>query len=544
MSKCKVDRKGSIILNKHIKSISYKIMKKKSFLLKLLMIILPLAISAFGVGQEHRFGRVCYSNSQRCFCNYSANMEQFYLRLQQPDDTSKMKNTLFKALNDAAGNVDAAGLEKIDWEKRFINWTHRYLKKRQDIESAPTREQKLRLIHQLHEEMAGEEAKKIRAIEELDPPLCIESKMLKRSEPWNAGLEEEKDTKWDKDDYNHASGYLYHGTSLGIAYIYAALNQMRGIAGLTAKLDPDGQIHQRGEAIYFAHPNYWMYAINYEKASFLGGIIAFTADYAVRQIRPARAVTAYYAWRSYLQENNLSFREGISFPPLEYFSLRAIIRVPLDDVGLYDDDDYHSDITGAETRTYKSVPLDRAEILIDRDISYPDRIDYSSGEGLGQTDPENLKRAPVDAYLYTKQFKGENKVYNTRKEEANPFLENIGNFVKNKWICVKDFLRIVTVSQAALVIGPEFFNGAFRPEKTYMCELLKIRGYHVIEADDIADARNKIAEVSDIYQVTKVVCFTGEDVRGKMQDLFAGFEPAIISHNDPAEALRELEQNL
>lgn len=337
------------------------------------------------------------------------------------------------------GDDEAENLD-VEWRERLQDWRRRYQEKRRSLLEASGLDAKLEIMLEIYGPMVDEEIQKIEAIEQAEEEERGPSpypEVRPRSRSWYEEIGEmTSEPLWDEEVVDR---YYYHGTSLGIALVSGVRGELWGIPGVSKVLEIDVELDEdmKGteveDRVYFDDPS--MY--REENWSTLDRVIGGTVEYANRQIRPARAVLAYYAFRGAWEAEGRQER----FPPFRYFLQRAILRFPKSDA---------LDVSGAallsDLGSDKPVPLQRGDILLDEDIPLPPRalIDGSNlafgdpewidGKGLSPEDEQRLRHlVPV-----------------TLDRISAAIGTRIGNVVMEKWRPLKGLLPLATDSSAGV----------------------------------------------------------------------------------------------
>jgi len=343
-----------------------------------------------------------------------------------------------------------AGLE--EWIERLTNWKSRYQEKRREVKAAPQLDKKLALLAEIHKRMSKEEMQKIQEIEAAQGPSPYP--LFKEWDPvgWREGFREDPKAQWDEAS---VSSYYYHGTSLGSALVAVKRGSLGGVPELSEWLEIQDEFKVEGAYRMIPGASYLLAPEDYPEQgrTDLGRLIYEATRFSDRVIRPAQAVLIYYALRALWEKEG---RKG-SFPPIDYFFQRAVLRIPKEDVqGIESREEGPGGFK--EHWTTRPIPFKRAEILVDEDIPIPKRPFHLRGVGL--SDPENIWYRPYypelpsdwdEVRLEEWQLDNQGFVSDTY-ERRNA----IGNKVMNSWRSVDKLLSPTAgLEEGAQVVAVE-----------------------------------------------------------------------------------------
>lgn len=264
-----------------------------------------------------------------------------------------------------------------DWTKLRDDWLATYTKERELLKGLSGQE-KHDSVLRIHQELAQAELARIRKIEQHEaetfgpsPYPCI----LPDSDSHSVTLDtDDTDDGLFMPDPPH--DFYFHGTSLGIAVVCGQEGALGKITRLSKLLDIDGMYLEAGERTYLFDISR---RDDMKDRYLFGNAIFVTSAYAERQIRPGRAVMAYYAFRSFWQKKRRKQR----FPPLSYFLTRAILKIPK--VNVVSIEEGHIQ----ETYSVQPVGLSNTLVLFGQQIPVP-CLKVTESWFLSQPDPESL----------------------------------------------------------------------------------------------------------------------------------------------------------
>jgi len=333
------------------------------------------------------------------------------------------------------------GLEEA-WEDKLRDWRSWYQAKRREILETPRLQGKIDILREI-QRMAKAELKEIEALENAEVTAKGPSPYLQynpRSTSWAQGLTKNVEPVWEE---REISRYYYHGTSLGIARVSAIRGFLGGIVGIekTMEIDEDllGAINEekKWDEVYIA---------SVEPSGLsrtFGEVLVEVINYADRIVRPARSVLAYYAFRAAWENESRKER----FPSVGDFLQRAILRIPKEDV---------QGVSGSfglsQAGTKEPIPLQRTQVLVDRDIHYP-RTPPILGSNLSGDDPESLRYLSMESRLLldnreTRLLDGMMSAADSEDNEIPMYYsEAIGNAVIEKWRPVKELVASVGLEE-------------------------------------------------------------------------------------------------
>jgi len=327
----------------------------------------------------------------------------------------------------SAASEPEKGVERNEdsyWERLRDDWRRRYQEERDKIGRTSGLTEKLAIIENIHLKMATEEIKKIKLMEaeedeEKAPHSYVPFEARKLS--WDEGLDMDEDPLWEEGDI---TGYYYHGTSLGIARVSAALGYLGGVAGAREILDID-EMNEPPDKIFVEAAEYYLQS--WENLS-LNDLIGSLTGYADRTIRPARAVLAYYTFRAAWEKEVLAGR----FPRIDDFLQRAILRIPAQD-SLKSS----GEMVASELSISAPVLLENSHILLDEDIPLP-KTHVTHPVSLSTYDPEDVAGILPSIDIYDPGADSKDLTETLVRPYKAPvdsalFEYEIGNAIMDKW---------------------------------------------------------------------------------------------------------------
>jgi len=350
-------------------------------------------------------------------------------------------------------------------EENKRDWDNRYNSIREALARAGSTAERLELIRQL-DAMALEEINKLRRVF----PASGQNILPKRDRPWDEGLSA-SEIKDPDIRQNHDKGY-FHGTSLGVLLASALLRgTLGGITGL--KMDrASTEAGTRLEALFFTSKGLYGEKKegeeNFDEFGMpLGGVLdpfaeAFltSGTYSAITSRPARALSAYYAfrleWEKRRQNGELAAPD-FDFPSIDLFLIRAVMKVDkIPGVGFG-----HG---YPENVTTNPVYLPGVVVMLDADMLLPDWGTLPSTV-LANNDPENLVANYTTRDAMTGEYIPKDEVMRNLQEDAdrlmkdkiNSLVYSIGNFAAGtrNWVSIEDiFKRVYARIPVTLTMSP------------------------------------------------------------------------------------------
>ncbi|MBF0491059.1 MAG: hypothetical protein HQL15_10720, partial [Candidatus Omnitrophica bacterium] len=317
-----------------------------------------------------------------------------------------------------------------DWHRLALDWKKRYQALRESILNIKGLNNKLDILRKIHVNEANLEIARIEKIEQEESDKPKKGKLipiLPRSKAWDVDLSEDEVPLWNETEI---AKYYYHGTSLGIARVWAMRGFIGGIKGLSSFIDID-KIYaneNKQEEVFLTDSTHSK--IHSKDLTALPETIYETDDYALRTKRPGRAILIYYALREIWEKE----KRQEPFPPIKDFLQRIILRIPKNIV---------KGVTGSVewSKQYTSIPISikGVELLLDQDIPLPNSS-YQYLENLSGTDPEKLSESigPKGSIRYARMQELVSEMGRVLD------LENaIGNAVIDKWKPIQSILPMM-----------------------------------------------------------------------------------------------------